>query len=122
MNNTLTLIFMFCIVATLYIFFYPKIRLEVYNKTIHNIDSLKIDNHYYSIPKGKSIVIKCTKLSLQDDLPFGEPTGKIKGHKETSFKTILCGTGITEVRTGNYTFNIKAIVEKNAYQLYWAEH
>ncbi|GGC93762.1 hypothetical protein GCM10011508_21220 [Flavobacterium lutivivi] len=108
--------------ATPYILYYPKIKVEVYNKTIFNIDSLNIDNNFYSIPKGKSLIIKCRSLTLQDGLLFGEPKAKIDGMKKSNFKPFICETGITTVRTGDYAFDIKSLVEKNEYILFWEKH
>ncbi|HRG18233.1 MAG TPA: hypothetical protein PLP39_04035 [Flavobacterium lutivivi] len=117
------LIILLCSVgATLYILYYPKIKIEVYNKTIYDIDSLNIDNNFYSILKGKSLIIKCRSLTMQDGLLFGEPRAKIDGLKKSNFKPFICGTGITTVRTGNYVFDIKSMIEKNEYILFWEKH
>ncbi|MNR44629.1 hypothetical protein D3C85_1633990 [compost metagenome] len=34
----------------------------------------------------------------------------------------LCGTGVEEIKSGKYKFNIEAFIGKDYYKLYWSEH
>ena len=34
----------------------------------------------------------------------------------------LCGTGVEEIRSGKYKFDIKAFIGKDYYMLNWTEH
>ena len=111
---------------TYFYFFSARVQVEIYNKTDFDIDSLKIENKYYEIKKLKSIVINCTKLTMQDNLPFGTPEGLIKNMQRDTLTFPICGTGIEEIRSGNYKFDIEADIEadigKDYYKLNWVAH
>lgn len=112
-----------CLIASIYFFFFsPRIQIEVYNKSDFDIDSLNIDDKFYKIPKQKSLIINCRKLTIQDNLPFGTPNGIIKNMQQDTIPYILCGTGVEEIRCGKYKFDIKAFIGKDYYMLNWAEH
>jgi hypothetical protein len=111
------------IMITLYfLFFHKNIEIEIYNKTNHDIDSLRIDNQFYIIKKNKSLVIYCNNLPIQDQLPFGIPEGIIKGKQADTTSYELCGTGVENAKSGKYKFDIKNFEDKYFYSLYWAEH
>ncbi|WP_133524983.1 hypothetical protein [Flavobacterium sp. 245] len=110
-------------IATIYfLFFYSRLQIEVYNKTDFDIDSLNIEGKFYKIQKRKSLVIDCEKLSIQDNLPFGTPDGIIKNMQRDTISYFLCGTGVEEIKSGKYKFNIEAFIGKDYYKLYWSEH
>jgi len=112
-----------CLIATIYYFFlFPRIQIEVYNKTDFDIDSLNIDDKFYKIPKQKSLVINCRKLTIQNNLPFGSPKGILKNMPRDTMPEFLCGTGVEEIRSGKYKFDIKAFIGTDYYMLNWAEH
>ncbi|PXY38763.1 hypothetical protein DMB65_21350 [Flavobacterium cheongpyeongense] len=112
-----------CLIASIYYFFFSaRVQIEVYNKSDFDIDSLKIDDKFYKIPKQKSLVINCRKLTIQGNLPFGAPNGIIKNMQRDTITGILCGTDVEEIRSGKYKFDIKAFIGKDYYMLNWAEH
>lgn len=117
---TIVLFTFFCIY---YLLFSKDLQIEVYNKTNHNIDSLEIDNKYYNIEKGKTLVIKdCKKFLIQDGLPFGVPNGIIRNKQIDTTQFFLCGTGIESVTEGKYKFDIKVLENQKFYKLSWEEH
>ena len=112
-----------CIMSiTYFTFFSARVQVEIYNKNDFDIDSLKIENKYYEIKKLKSIVINCRKLTMQDNLPFGTPEGLIKNMQRDTITFPICGTGIEEIRSGNYKFDIEADIGKDYYKLNWVAH
>lgn len=112
-----------CSIVTIYFFCVSsRVQMEVYNKTDFDIDSLNIDGKFYKIPKQKSLVINCEKLEIQNNLPFGSPKGILKNMPRDTMPEFLCGTGVEEIRSGKYKFDIKAFVGKDYYMLNWAEH
>lgn len=112
-----------CLIATIYFFFFSsRVQIEVYNKTGFDIDSLNIDGKFYKIPKQKSLVINCRKLTIQNNLPFGSPKGFLKNMPRDSMPEFLCGTGVEEIRSGKYKFDIKAFIGTDYYMLNWEEH
>ena len=113
---TLTVIFC-CIITTLYLIYYPRIQLKVYNKTKFDIDSLNLDGNFYSIPKGKYIIVKAKKISFQAGYPCEVPKGNVKEMKAMNYNNLSCGTGITEVNNGSYEFDIEILIKKNKYLL-----
>ncbi|HEU4789599.1 MAG TPA: hypothetical protein VFS71_07950 [Flavobacterium sp.] len=112
-----------CSIVTIYFFcFSSRVQIEVYNKTDFDIDSLNIDDKFYKIPKQKSLVINCRKLTIQNNLPFGSPKGILKNMPRDTMPEFLCGTGVEEIRSGKYKFDIKAFIGTDYYMLDWAEH
>jgi hypothetical protein len=113
-----------CSIVTIYFFcFSSRVQIEVYNKTNFEIDSLNIDGKFYKIPKQKSLVINCRKLTIQNNLPFGCPKGILKNMpRDTMPEFELCGTGVEEIRSGKYKFDIQAFIGTDYYMLNWAEH
>lgn len=123
-KNLMILLDSICVLllVTYFLFFSSDLKIEVFNKTDFDIDSLNIEGKYFKIKKQRSLVIKdCRKLSMQDNLPFGSPDAIIKNKQRDTVPIFLCGTGIEEVRSGNYKFNIEAQIEKDYYILYWTE-
>lgn len=112
-----------CSIVTIYfLYFSSRVQIEVFNKTDFDIDSLNIDNKFYKIPKQKSLVINCRKLTIQDNLPFGSPKGILKNMPRDTIPEFLCSTGVEDIRSGKYKFDIKAFIGRDYYTLNWAEH
>ncbi len=65
-----------------FIFLFRNLKIEVFNKTNHDIDSLNIASRFFNIKKGTSLLIDdCKSISIQAGIPFGLPEAKIKGKK-----------------------------------------
>ena len=97
--------------------------MEVFNRTNYDIDSLKICNKIYQIEKNKSLIINdCKSFDLQDGLPFGLPDAVIKSKQKDTLEILFCGTGIKEIKKGNYKFDIVISENNNLYRLYWQIH
>ena len=112
-----------CSIVTIYfLYFSSRVQIEVFNKTDFDIDSLNIDDKFYKIPKQKSLVINCKKLTIQDNLPFGSPKGIIQNMPRDTMPEFLCGTEVGDIRSGKYKFDIKAFIGKDYYTLNWTEH
>lgn len=112
-----------CSILTIYFFcFSSRVQIEIYNKTGFDIDSLNIEGKFYKIPKQKSLVINCKKLTIQDNLPFGSPKGILKKMPRDTMPEFLCGTGVEEIRSGKYKFDIKALIGTDYYTLNWVKH
>jgi hypothetical protein len=121
-----TFILISIIISALFIFYFllfsKNLEIKVYNKTNYDIDSLKIDNHYYKIEKNKSLVINCHELLFQDELPFGFPEAIIKGKTADTTSFFLCGTGVEKIKSGKYKFDLNNYDDKYFYSLYWTKH
>jgi hypothetical protein len=112
-----------CSLFVIYFFFLAsRIQIEVYNKSNFDVDSLNIDNKFYSIPKHTSLAINCRRLIVQDNLPFGTPKGKIKNMRREKDFILFCGTGVEEISSGNYKFDLEVLTGKGTYMLMWKEH
>ena len=112
-----------CLLYTVYFFFFAtRIQIEVYNKTEFDIDSLNIDDKFYNIPKKNSLVINCRKLKMQGQLPSGTPKGKIKNLQNEKSWFLFCGTGVEEIRSGKYKFDLRVLTRNDSYLLYWKKH
>lgn len=101
-----------------------NLKIEIFNKTSYDIDSLVIDDIYVgSIKKGqKFLVLECKEITIQDRLPYGFPDGVIKNKKRTTELFGLCGTGRTSVTTGHFKFDITVTENENGYRLFWDYH
>ena len=111
-----------CSLLVYYFFFAERIQIEVYNKTNFDIDSLEIDNDFYNIPKQKSLVINCRRLTMQDGLPHRIPNGKIKSMRKAKEFPRFCGTGVEEIDSGKYKFDLQILTGDGTYLLFWKEH
>lgn len=111
-----------CSIVIYYFFFASRIQIEVFNRTNYDVDSLEIDKVFYKIPKQKSLVIHCRRLEMQDGLPFGVPNAKIKKMRKAKEFRFFCGTGIDEISSGKYKFDLKILTGDGAYLFYWKEH
>jgi hypothetical protein len=106
-----------------FIFFFNNLRVEVFNKTSYDLDSLKIDNKFYHIKKGDALLVdNCKSISMQGGLPFGLPQANINGKIKDTFQILLCGTGVEEIKNGQYQFDIVLSEYNNLYRLYWEKH
>ena len=123
-NKIVGIVTIFLLLLSLYfVFFYPKLKIEVFNKTAYKIDSLEIDGKFFSIKKGDSLLIdNCKSISMQSNLPFGLPEAKIEGKIKDTFMLLFCGTGVKEIKNGKFKFDIKLSEDSNFYRLYWQVH
>jgi len=110
-------------VAIYFIFFFHSFEMIVFNKTNYDIDSLAIGNKFFHINKGDSLIVdNCKSISMQSGLPFGLPKAKIKGLIKDTLPIFLCGTGVKEIKNGNYQFDITISKDNNLFRLYWQRH
>ena len=82
------------------------LKVEVFNRTGFDLDSVSIEDKYVGIiKKSASVVVTDLKeLEMQDNLPFG------------------LATGVHAVSEGNYTFDITLHEGEEGYRLYWGIH
>ena len=122
--KTITLVTMALLAISVYfIFFFNNLQIEVYNRTNYDIDSLKIDNKFFNIKKGNSLLIdNCKSISMQAGLPFGLPQANIKGLSKDTFPIFLCGTGVKKIKNGQYQYDITISEYNNFFRLYWQKH
>jgi len=123
-NRLLKLLAISIPTVSLFSVLFPQdLKIEIFNKTNYDIDSLSFGNSFYPIKKGTSVFIKnCSTISIQSGLPFGIPEAKIKRKNDGVFKWDLCGTGISEITRGHYKFDIAITEDSNSFILYWKEH
>ena len=106
-----------------FIFFFQNLKIEVFNKTNYDIDSLNIGNRFFHIKKGSSLLIdNCKSISMQAGLPFLLPEAKIKRKNDGTIHWDLCGTGVKEIKRGKYKFDIAISEDSSSYLLFWKEH
>lgn len=103
--------------------FSSNVKIQVFNNSEYDIDSLEVGGNYYRIEKHKSIFIdNCRSLEIQADLPFGKPQGVIKNKLKDTMTYIYCGEGVKSVKSGSYKFDVEAFVDEKYYSLFWKEH
>jgi len=104
--------------------FGQNLKIELFNKTGFDLDSVLIGDKYVgSIKKDASIIITdCNELTMQDGLPYGLPHGTVKGRKRDRRSLVFCGTGCKNVSTGQYKFDITLNETENGYTLSWHRH
>ena len=111
------------ILSLYFLFFFPTLKIGVFNKTNYNIDSLKIGDKFFNLKKGDSIFIdNCNSISIQSGLPFGLPEAKIIGKIKDTFPILFCGTGVKEIKKGLHKFDVIMSENENIYRLYWQRH
>ena len=103
--------------------FSGNVKIQVFNNSEYDIDSLEIDGNFYRIEKRKSIFIDdCRNLKIQADLPFGKPQGVIKNKLKDTMTYFYCGQGVKTVKSGSYKFDVEAFVDEKYFRLFWKEH
>jgi len=104
--------------------FGQKLKIEIFNKTGFDLDSIKVQGKYIgSIKKNSSIVLSdFMKFKIQDGLPFGFPYGVIVGEKTYKGFYGLCGTGMKTVKRGKFRFNLICKERETGKELLWDEH
>jgi hypothetical protein len=106
-----------------FMFFFQNLKLEIYNKTNYDIDSLQIGDEFFNVKKGTAIHIEnCSSISMQAGIPFGLPIAKIKRRNDGTMLWYLCGTGVKEIKRGRFKFDIEIREDSSSYLLYWKEH
>ena len=96
------------------LFQYISIINDFISRKTKNIDKLVIPTTFIIPAPGK--------LTIQNNLPFGSPKGILKNMPRDTMPEFLCGTGVEEIRSGKYKFDIKAFIGTDYYMLNWAEH
>ena len=104
--------------------FAQKLKIEIFNKTEFDLDSVEINDIYIgSIKKDSSLlIVNLEELKIQDGLPFGLPYGIIRDKKRYGGFFGFCGTGLTTVNKGKFKFDIIIREREGAYILYWEKH
>lgn len=111
------------LLSVYFLFFFQNLKIIVFNKAGYDIDSLKLDNKFFHISKGDSLIIdNCNSLSMQNDLPFGLPQASIRGKNKYTFKLFFCGTGVEKIKNRVCKFDITISEDSNFYKLYWQAH
>jgi hypothetical protein len=102
--------------------FAQNLKIEVYNKSGYDLDSLYIGKHYVGKIKKDSMVLVqgIKKLNMQSEWPTIPPRAKIAG-KRVIF-LLGCGTKARDVTTGRYKFDIISREDENRLRLYWKKH
>jgi hypothetical protein len=98
-----------------------SLRIEIFNRTGYDLDSVYMDYNYVgSIKKDSSVlVLDCKEIVMDSGMPIGRPEGIIKNKVKTSEPQYLCGTEIYSVKEGDFKFDIKIMEEASNYRLYW---
>jgi hypothetical protein len=111
------------LLSVYFLFYFQNLKIVVFNKAGYDIDSLKLDNKFFHISKGDSIIIdNCISISMQSDLPFGLPQASIRGKNKDTFQLFFCGTGVEKIKKGLHKFDITISEDSNFYRLYWQAH
>ncbi len=123
-NKVIGLLAIFLLTLSLYfIFFFQNLKIEIFNRTNYDIDSLNIADNFFHIKKGTSLFIEnCKSISIQAGLPFGLPEAKIKGKNRDDSRWDFCGTGVKKIKRGKYKFDIMIMEDGSSYTLYWEQH
>jgi hypothetical protein len=101
-----------------------KLKFIVYNRTGYDLDSIYIGRVCIgSIKKDDSLLVSnIGEFTMQDGMPFGFPSGSIKGKRPDRRVIGLCGTGVHPVNEGVYRYDIMIGESENGYGLYWEYH
>jgi hypothetical protein len=104
--------------------FGQHLKIELFNKTGYDLDSVSIGNEgFVKIKKDSSVVIHgCKDLSMMGGLPIGNANGKIYEKKRDTRFLGICGTGNKRVRKGHFQFDIIMVDGENGYRLFYQTH
>lgn len=97
-----------------------KIKIHIYNKTGHDLDSVVWDGHYLGyIQKDSAFVFTgFDEFITQSMVPFFTPSALISGRK-TVLQKAKCSTKTKTVKSGVFYFNLCLWVGENGLRLYW---
>ncbi len=104
--------------------FSQHLKIELFNKTGYDLDSVSMGNEgFEKIKKDSSAVIhNCKELSIMGGLPIGTANGKIHEKKCDRRFVGICGTGNKTVRKGHFQFDIIMVDGENGYRLFYRSH
>ena len=119
-----TTILFFFLLSVSQISFGQHLKIELFNKTGYNLDSVSIGNEgFVTIKKDSSAVIYGIKeISMMGALPIGTANGKIYEKKRDARFLGICGTGNKSVRKGYFKFDIIMVDGENGYRLFYQSH
>ena len=100
------------------------LKIELFNKTGYDLDSVSIGNEgYVKIKKDSSVVIhSCKELAMMGNLPVGTANGKIYEKKRDVRFIGICGTGNKRVHKGHFQFDVIMVDSDNGYRLFYQTH
>jgi hypothetical protein len=104
--------------------FGQHLKIELFNKTGYDLDSVSIGNEgFVKIKKDSSAVIRgCKELSMMGGLPIGTANGMIYEKKRDARFIGICGTGNKRVHKGYFKFDIIVLDGENGYRLFYQSH
>lgn len=104
--------------------FGQHLKIELFNKTGYDLDSVSIGNEgFVKIKKDSSAVIRgCKELSMMGGLPIGTANGRIYSKKRDARFIGICGTGNKRVHKGYLKFDIVVVDGENGYRLFYQSH
>lgn len=120
--NSIKLLFFLLIVSQ--ISFGQHLKIELFNKTGYDLDSISIGTaSFIKIKKDSSVIINnCKEITMMGDLPIGTVNGRINEKVHDKRFIGICGTGNKTVHKGHYQFNIIMIDGTNGYRLLYQSH
>lgn len=119
-----TTVLFFFLLSVSQISFGQHLKIELFNKTGYNLDSVSIGNEgFVKLKKDSSVVIHGIKeISMMGGLPIGTANGKIYEKKRDARFLGICGTGNKSVRKGYFKFDIIMVDGENGYRLFYQSH
>ena len=119
-----TITFLFLLVMGSEFIFGQHLKIELFNKSGFDLDSVSIGNEgFVKIKKDSSIVIRgCKEISMMGGLPIGTANGRIYEKKRDTRFIGICGTGNNRVHKGYFKFDIIMIDGENGYRLFYQAH
>lgn len=104
--------------------FSQHLKIELFNKTGYNLDSVSMGNEGFAkIKKDSSVTIHGIKeISTLGGLPIGTANGRIYEKKRDTRFIGICGTGNKTVRKGRLQFDIIMVDGENGYRLLYRSH
>ncbi len=119
-----TLLFFFFLLSVSQMSFGQHLKIELFNKTGYDLDSVSIGNEgFVKIKKDSSVVIRnCKEIAMMGGLPIGTANGKIYEKKRDARFIGICGTGNKRVRKGYFKFDIIMVDGENGYRLFYQSH
>lgn len=117
------LLFFFLLIGSKFSFA-QHLKIELFNKTGYDLDSVSMGNEgFVKIKKDSSAVIhSCKTLSMMGGLPIGTANGRINEKKHDKRFIGICGTGNKTVRKGYFQFDIIMVDGENGYRLFYQSH
>ena len=104
--------------------FAQRLKIELFNKTGYNLDSVSMGSEGLAkIKKDSSVTIHGIKeISTLGGLPIGIANGRIYEKKRDTRFMGMCGTGNKTVRKGHLQFDIIMVDGENGYRLLYRSH